>query len=293
MDSGVTIAPLFSANFSLVEMTKKKNGPIPCLIAGIGAWGRYFHNWQELNSLFKGIKLCDGELSGPKPHLVPANERRRLPLPARLAIESSWQATQAAGVDLENLTSVFVSGLGDTDLTDYMCKVLASEHKELSPTKFHNSVHNAPAGYWTISSKNMASATSVAGYEHSTSLALLEALIQLRSENNPVLVTLYDAPVSDILEPLLLNKEPFSFSLLLVPEGQNFEGVKLEVSVEDGVETGWAPLLTQDNYLQTLHKYNPSAKILGFVEHYICRDRVDNDLLMPLSTATALKLRIY
>ena len=274
-------------------MTKKKNGPIPCLIAGIGAWGRYFHNWQELNSLFKGIKLCDGELSGPKPHLVPANERRRLPLPARLAIESSWQATQAAGVDLENLTSVFVSGLGDTDLTDYMCKVLASEHKELSPTKFHNSVHNAPAGYWTISSKNMASATSVAGYEHSTSLALLEALIQLRSENNPVLVTLYDAPVSDILEPLLLNKEPFSFSLLLVPEGQNFEGVKLEVSVEDGVETGWAPLLTQDNYLQTLHKYNPSAKILGFVEHYICRDRVDNDLLMPLSTATALKLRIY
>ena len=27
---------------------------------------------------------------------------------------------------------------------------LAADPRELSPTRFHNSVHNAPAGYWTV-----------------------------------------------------------------------------------------------------------------------------------------------
>jgi len=61
-------------------------------------------------------------------------------------------------------------------------RLLAGENKALSPTKFHNSVHNAAAGYWTISTGCMQAANSVAGFDNSVSLTLLEALIQADAE---------------------------------------------------------------------------------------------------------------
>ena len=40
---------------------------------------------------------------------------------------------------------MFTSTHGDLAITDYMCQTLATAPSEISPTKFHNSVHNAAA----------------------------------------------------------------------------------------------------------------------------------------------------
>ena len=94
-------------------------------VLGIGAWGPTFHNWQELSAILQGETINREPSKGPKPEIIPANERRRAPLPVRLAVESSWHASQQADIYPSELTSVFVSGLGDTQLTDYMCRTLA------------------------------------------------------------------------------------------------------------------------------------------------------------------------
>ncbi|QJR80947.1 hypothetical protein CA267_009230 [Alteromonas pelagimontana] len=261
---------------------------LACKIVSVGAWGSYFANWDELQQLMQGSDVGQTKNVGPKPAVIPANERRRAPLPVRLAVESSWQATQAANVPPESLTCVFVSGLGDTDLTDYMCKTLASEHKELSPTKFHNSVHNAPAGYWTISTKTMSAANSVAGYEESVSLTLLEAMIQCESENVPLLVTFYDAPVADVLQPILANREPFAFSLILYPASADIDGTLIRANVTYNERAPWPQLQSSNEYIAALYANNPTAKILSLAplltQSFACEDVVK----MPLSKGTSV-----
>lgn len=261
-----------------------------CKVAGIGAWGSYFDSWDALQGLLQGNDTPETRNKGPKPDVIPANERRRAPLPVRLAVESSWQATQSAGVSPDALTCVFVSGLGDTDLTDYMCKTLASEHKELSPTKFHNSVHNAPAGYWTISTKTMRAANSVAGFEESVSLTLLEAMIQCESEGVPLLVTLYDAPVADVLKPLLANQEAFAFSLILYPMSADVAGIPIRANVVNEKVASWPELTNQTSYISSLYTDNPSAKVLCLAELLMQPDEATNAVNMPLSKGASITI---
>lgn len=260
---------------------------LKCKIAGIGAWGSHFDSWEALRQLLCGAPLPETKNKGPKPTIIPANERRRAPLPVRLAVESSWQATQSAGLDANTLTCVFASGLGDTELTDYMCKTLASEHKELSPTKFHNSVHNAPAGYWTISTNTMSAANSLAGYEESVSLTLVEALIQCNTEHKPMLVTFYDAPVANVLKPILSNQEAFAFSLIVLPVDADMDGVEITASVTEAQQPTWSPLQTSSEYITSMYSDNPSAKILCLAE-LIATSSGDKSVTMPLSQGTSV-----
>lgn len=265
---------------------------LQCKVVSVGAWGSYFDNWDGLKQLLQGGALPEIKNKGPKPQVIPANERRRAPLPVRLAVESSWQAAESANISPDELTCVFVSGLGDTDLTDYMCKTLASEHKELSPTKFHNSVHNAPAGYWTISTKTMSAANSVAGFEQSVSLTLLEAMVQCESEDVPLMVTFYDAPVSTVLKPLLKNEEAFAFSLIIYPMSYDIEGLAISAQVENAGLTPWPSLQSSHSYIDALYQDNPSAKVLCLAELICQQPSSKSAISMPLSNGSSIVFKI-
>ncbi len=258
-------------------------------VLGIGAWGSGFRNWSDLQIRMTGGQVEDDGAKGPKPEVIPANERRRAPLPVRLAVEASSQACEHAGIAPSELACVFVSGLGDTQLTDYMCKVLAGENKALSPTKFHNSVHNAAAGYWTISTGCMQAANSVAGFGESVSLTLMEALIQAQAEQRALLLTFYDAPSSPILKPLLKNEHAFAVSIVIAPSNMtppapgNNDATELVASVvEQAVD--WPSGEWSDD-LAECYTTNPVARILPVLE-LVTGQR--EDLIMPLSSATAL-----
>lgn len=259
-------------------------------IISIGAWGKGFSDWQDLQSLLKNLEVSSDQPKGPKPEVIPANERRRAPLPVRLAVESSWQAVQASPFSSEELSCVFVSALGDTQLTDYMCQVLATEDKQLSPTKFHNSVHNAAAGYWTISTSCMHAANSIAGYEYSVPLTLLEAVTQVSYENNPMLLTFYDAPVSDVLKPLLKNDEPFAVSLIIAPADCDLEGQLISLNV-DSQQSAWSSL-ESNNRFSSLLKDSPTARILLILEQLAKSDNEAlNSISMPLSDETTIHFK--
>ncbi len=262
---------------------------LACKLLAYGAWGKGFENWQDLQNILQGKGHNESMPVSPKPEIIPANERRRAPLPVKLAVESSWQATQNAGIDPKELSCVFVSGLGDTQLTDYMCKVLAGEDKQLSPTKFHNSVHNAAAGYWTISTSCMKSANSVAAYNESVSLTLLEGITQCIAEGVPVLLTFFDAPVSAVLKSLLKNETPFAFSMIIAPSDSTYEGLTLEANVLQET-TAWPVFSSHYDVLDNAYNENPVAKVLPILKHIINKDK--SALTIPLSAATSLQLLV-
>lgn len=271
-------------------------------ILGIGAWGPGFHNWPELKAMLLGqteseqtfdeaaIKIL---AKGPKPEIIPSNERRRAPLPVRLAVETSWQATQNADIDPVELPCVFVSGIGDTQLTDYMCRALAGEQRALSPTKFHNSVHNAAAGYWTISTGCMQPATSIAGFQESVSLTLMEALLQCQTDQKPILLSFYDAPSSEVLRELLLNKYPFSASIIIAPAGFSPAAATFTASVEPA-PANWSEF-GSTAVLEDCYAVNPSAKILALLKNIAMSTGADthdmsHSVLMPLSSECHLRI---
>ena len=265
------------------------NNSLCAKIVAIGAWGQEFRNWQDLQNLLADKEWQDDGSKGPKPEIIPANERRRAPLPVRLAVESSWQATLESNFKAENLSCVFVSALGDTQLTDYMCRVLAGDTKQLSPTKFHNSVHNAAAGYWTISTGCMKAANSVAGYEESVSLTLLEAIAQINIEQQPTLLTFYDAPVSKVLQDLLKNEYPFAVSMIIVPEQANCSGQKISLTVQN-TENNWPKLESKNKMLRDIYESTPTARILSLLEKYAQGQKAN--LSMPLSQMTSLDIQL-
>lgn len=267
------------------------NKQLTAKIISVGAWGAQFHNWDDLSLFLSGKQPEVQPLKGPKPEVIPANERRRAPLPVRLAVESSWQAVQNSDYEPNDLASVFVSALGDTQLTDYMCKVLATPEKQLSPTKFHNSVHNAAAGYWTISTKCMHAANSIAGYEHSVPLTLLEAIVQVNYENRPMLLTFYDAPVSEILKPLLKNGDAFAVSIIISPASAEAAGDLITVDV-DTTASSWPELGQKE--LSELYSENPTAKILALLEQLLkVQNKQESEpVVMPVSEASSIKITL-
>ncbi|MFT5116669.1 MAG: hypothetical protein ACI9NY_000191 [Kiritimatiellia bacterium] len=240
--------------------------PISFSVLGIGAWGPGFSDWRALAELMGSQSsepvLQDNYRKGPKPQIIPANERRRAPVAVRLAVESSWQAVNNAHISAKDLACVFASGYGDTQLTDYMCRALNTESKQLSPTKFHNSVHNAAAGYWTISTDCHAPANSIAGLEWSVPLALLDAVIQSEQEHRPLLITCFDADVALIMRSIMDNDFLFSSSIVVTTEKINHAPQFTLELVQQACD--W-PTVEFNRPLLSLYRDNPSAKRLALL----------------------------
>ncbi|HZV91608.1 MAG TPA: beta-ketoacyl synthase chain length factor, partial [Caldimonas sp.] len=131
-------------------------------IDGIGFWAPTLPGWTEARAALRGeAGLLEPPSRRPAPEILAPAERRRAPDSVALALEVAAAATHDAGCDGACLPSVFTSAHGDLAVNDYMCTTLASQPTALSPTRFHNSVHNASAGYWTIGTGCMAASTAL------------------------------------------------------------------------------------------------------------------------------------
>jgi hypothetical protein len=188
-------------------------------IAGVGIWSPFFSDWPVF---VRGVSdktwQEDAKL---QPDLIPVRERRRAPLSVKLAVESMSQACTMAQIDPGTAAVVFSSAMGDIQITDYMCKVLAAPPRMVSPIKFHNSVHNATTGYWSMVSKTHAATNAVSAYQYTASVALLEAAIQAYEEPAPVLLVAQEMATVGPLKASCPSRHPFSMTLLLTQKGQS------------------------------------------------------------------------
>jgi 3-oxoacyl-(acyl-carrier-protein) synthase len=128
-------------------------------IVGVGIWSEQFSNWDDFRAVLDGQEVMSD--IALKPELIPPRERRRAPMAVKMAIEVMDQACRMAAVEPSEVASVFASGMGDMQITDYMCRTLATAPRAVSPTKFHNSVHNAATGYWSIATHSHSPANAI------------------------------------------------------------------------------------------------------------------------------------
>lgn len=171
-------------------------------IAGIGFWTRGLPSWAAACTYWRDGTVDAAAPAKPASRLLAANERRRAPETVAVALEVALAACEAAGADPALLPSVFVSMHGDLAITDYMCATLTDDPRAISPTKFHNSVHNAAAGYWTIGTGCNQPATALSSGDGSFAAGLLEALSQLHGGEPAVLLAAYDGQSTGPLAPV-------------------------------------------------------------------------------------------
>ncbi|MCC4619264.1 beta-ketoacyl synthase chain length factor [Xanthomonas cassavae CFBP 4642] len=213
-------------------------------IEGIGFWSQGLPTWEAARAFVHGAALQETP-ARPAPQLLAANERRRAPDTVAVSLEAALAACAAASRDPASLPSVFTSTHGDLAITDYMCTTLASDPLAISPTKFHNSVHNAAAGYWTIGAGAMTPTTAISASNASFAQGLLEALVQLTAGVDAVLLASYDARSVGPLGRVSPSQGLLGGALVLGSAGQAGKP-QLRARLDDGTPSpGDGPLAQQ------------------------------------------------
>jgi hypothetical protein len=219
--------------------------------------------------------------------LAPA-ERRRTSLAVRLAIDAGLQALAAAGADAADLAGVFGSSEGDGETIHSICSAVAQPGYPVSPTRFHNSVHNAPAGYWSIATGSRSGSSSVCAADDTAAAALLDAAVQAVAEEAPVLLVLYDVVPPAPLARLPQVGQPFAAALLLRPLGAGMPGRPLGLRLAPGPADPPRPAALGTGHADLWA--NPAARILALLEG-LSRDQAAA-LCLPYGTQQHLALEL-
>jgi hypothetical protein len=186
-------------------------------IVSIGIWSPFFANWKDFSD---GINAGDWQSEAQlQPNLIPPRERRRAPQSVKMAVEVLEQACTMASLDPATAAVVFSSAMGDMLITDYMCRILSATPALVSPTRFHNSVHNATTGYWSIVNQTHAPTNAVSAYGYTAPMAFLEAGCQASEDNLPVLLVTQEMAAPTALHSICPSDQPFSLALLITEPG--------------------------------------------------------------------------
>lgn len=165
--------------------------------------------------------------------------------------------TQDVPADPGSLPTVFASSGGDGLNYHQICETLASDNKKISPTRFHNSVHNAPSGYWSIATRDMASSNVLCAHDASFGAGLLDALAQIVCDGERVMLVAYESDYPEPLHSVRPLVASFGVALVLAAEPSAQAFARLDVALT----TAAADTLA-DAELESLRRGVPSARSL-------------------------------
>ncbi|MBV8398228.1 MAG: beta-ketoacyl synthase chain length factor, partial [Acetobacteraceae bacterium] len=149
----------------------------PLFVLGAGLWGPGLEGWAASLPVLQGrLDHVWRDCTPPTPTLLPLNERRRTGASVRLALAVALEASTHAGFAPGIVRSVFGTSNGEGPVIHAILASLADPDRQVSPTQFHNSVHNAAAGYWSIAARSQAAATCLGCHDATFAAALLKAV---------------------------------------------------------------------------------------------------------------------
>ncbi len=234
----------------------------PLALLGIGVVGPGLPDWVQAREILLGLRSYeDGPAPTPAPVCLPPNERRRATPATRVALESARQAIGGLSLDVSGLASVFASSDGDMDLIDRLCTDIYCNRVPVSPTVFHNSVHNAVAGYWSIGHACREPSTSLAAWDGSLAAGLLESAAQIAGAGRPVLLVAYDVPTAGALARHRPFTAPFACALVLAPAPAPGALAILDLQLAGQGEADRLPPELAPG-LEVLRTGNPAARVL-------------------------------
>lgn len=246
-------------------------------IAGIGVVGPGINGWRDAVAVLTGSAgfSAQAEVPGTAPSTLPANERRRVSPLIRMVLQCCEDTVSECSAEYPAVRSVFASSCGDLVIVDKILRALALPDKPVSPTLFHNSVHNSPAGYWSIARGGRAGSVSVSAHDSSFVAGLLNAAGLVLSDAGPALLVAYDCAAPPTLEPFRPFLASFAVGLLLVDAPTRWS---MSVQLHEG-----NPYSTLDDpALEAMRVGNPAARSLPLLT-LLAADRTGEITLPYLS----------
>lgn len=236
-------------------------------VLGVALRGPGLDGWEAARPVLAGAAPYEArEVVLPPPAVLAPTERRRTGPVVRLALLVAQEASAMAGAAPGSLRCVFGSANGDGIVVCAILEALAATGPEayVSPTQFHNSVHNAAAGYWSIGTGSAQPATVLGCHDSTFAASLLKAAAEVHAEGQPVLLCLYDVPLPEPLGRLRPTCAPFGAGLVLAPPGEG--GMwRLRVGHDPAPPDPGADL-PRDPALHPLARGNPAARALRLLE---------------------------
>jgi hypothetical protein len=233
-------------------------------IEGVGVLGPGLVGWPAARPVLAGEARYEPMAFRPPPvALLPPAERRRAGTTVKLAIAAGIEALAHAGRDPAEMAMVFAASGGDGETVHETLSVLATAQREVSPTRFHNSVHNAPSGYWSVATGSRAPSTSLCAFDDSFAAGMLEAAAQATVQECPVTLIAYDVPYPEPLHAVRPIVAAFSMALVLAPHRTEraFASLTLATTTDE------APTTTMtDPELERLRLGNPAARALPLLQ---------------------------
>jgi hypothetical protein len=204
-------------------------------VEGLAFWAPTLPGWAAARAAFRGdAEPLATPAKRPAPEILAPAERRRAPDTVALALEVAAAAVRESGLDAATLPSIFTSAHGDLAVNDYMCTTLASQPTAISPTKFHNSVHNAAAGYWTIATGCREASTALTAFDASFGAGLLEAASQCQADARPVLLVAFDVEATGALASVTASAGMLACALVLAPRASGRTVAAFDWSLASG-----------------------------------------------------------
>lgn len=242
-------------------------------------------NWEECSQVFRGNATYEAtEIPKLVPELLPKNERRRTTQTIKLALCAAAQAIESADIEANETCSVFASSNGDLDIVDRVCNDLLLPDHPISPTQFHNSVHNAPAGYWAIATQSRRPSNSISAGPFSFASGLVEAITMAEVEQEKVLLVAYDFPTVEPLTTLATTHIPFGCALLISTKASSNPEKKplAKLQLKDYSTNKHEPL--KNKKIEALCEQNPIAQALRLFEPIAMLNETEQrDIRLPAS----------
>jgi Beta-ketoacyl synthase, N-terminal domain len=227
-------------------------------IGGIGVLGPGLHNWPQAAAVLSGKQpYLPAPTLLPTPAMLPPAERRRTGRVVKLALAVALEATASADADPASLPSVFCSSGSDGHICHEICQALALSTREVSPTRFSNSVHNVAAGYWSIATGSMTESNVLCAFDASFIAGLLEALTQVAVDRQSVLLVAYDSEYPPPLHAKRPIPDALGVAMVLNPERNAASIARIDLTLTD--ETGDN---MSDLQLEALRRAIPAARCL-------------------------------
>jgi hypothetical protein len=227
-------------------------------VGGIGVLGPGLANWDQTAAILAGRIVYSPTITVlPAPVLLPSAERRRTGRVVKLAIAVGLEAAAHAHLDPADLASVFSSSGGDGHNCHELCQALALDEREISPTRFSNSVHNAAAGYWSIATGAKRESNVLCAFDASFCAGLLEAMTKLVVDGEPLLLVVYD---TEYPEPIFTKRpipDAFGAALVLTPTRTRSSVARIAVALSDDPSDTLA-----ESGLEALRQSIPAARCL-------------------------------
>lgn len=247
--------------------------PLTVFVEGIGLVGPGLTGWEDgSNKLVGRAPYVPTATVLPAPMALPAAERRRAGAVVKVSLAVGQEAVIASGLQAADLPSVFSSSSGDAVNCHEICSALASSDRLISPTRFHNSVHNAASGYWSISSGAMATSSVLCARDASFAAGLLEAMTQVAMEQKAVLLVAYDTDYPEPLRSARPLPDTLGVALVLAPQRSARSLAEWTLAPAACWTTAPADRM-QDAALEQLRRSIPAARCLPLLRSVAAQDK--------------------